>query len=170
MAEKFDYFRKSVVITGKHSRLIDDMWIQGRIQDSFFKRLVDLYAIAAIIGLRVKRAVPEDKNEDGKRTVQVDQLTTKLEELDTVIQMILLLDETSSLSVEDKINRAFKGPRTKEEFDSNVELFSSYVRGGIEILHECLVQRTIGIEDDYTDVKIGNIMALFDNPLIPDIK
>lgn len=168
--EKYEYFRKSVIITGKHSRLVDDMWVQGQIQESYFKRLVDLYTIAAVIGLRTQKSVPEDKTEDGKRTVQVDQLTTNYEELDTIMQMILLLDETSHLSDEEKINRAFKGPRTKEEFDANVDLFNSYVRGGIEVLHTCLVQRALGIDDDYTDVKVGNIMALFENALLPEVK
>ena len=32
-----------------------DKWTQGKIQESYFKRLVDLYAIAAIVGLKAKR-------------------------------------------------------------------------------------------------------------------
>lgn len=166
MGEKFEYFRRPAVITGKHGRLIDDMWEQNQIQKSYFKRLVDLYTIAAIIGLRAKRAVEEDRTEEGRRTVQVDQLMTKLEDLTTIMQIILLLDETSRLTIEQKINRAFRGPQSEEEFNSNVDLFNSYVRGGIEILHEELVQRALGIEDEFSDVRIGNMIALLNNPLV----
>lgn len=90
--------------------------------------------------------------------------------LKTIMQMVLLLDETSKLTMEQKINRAFRGPNSEEEFQVNVELFNAYVRGGIEILHEMLVQRALGIEDEFSDVRIGNIVALLNNPLVPDIE
>lgn len=170
MVEKYEYFHKPVIITGKHSRFIDDMWKQNQIQESYFKRLVDLYAIAPIIGLRMRRLAKEDHLEDRKRTVQVEQLMTKVEDLKTIMQMVLLLDETSKLTMEQKINRAFRGPNSEEEFQVNVELFNAYVRGGIEILHEMLVQRALGIEDEFSDVRIGNIVALLNNPLVPDIE
>ena len=88
------------------------------------------------------------------------------EDLTTIMQIILLLDETSRLTIEQKINRAFRGPQSEEEFNSNVDLFNSYVRGGIEILHEELVQRALGIEDEFSDVRIGNMIALLNNPLV----
>lgn len=166
--ERLEYFRKSFVVTGKHSQMVDDMWKQNQIQESYFNRLVDIYPIAAVIGLRMKRRADVDSGE-GKRTIQSDQMTTKLEELEVMMQIVLLLDESSGRSAEEKIDRAFRGPRTKEEFDENVELFDSYVRGGIEVLHELLVQRALGVEDEYNDVRIGNIVALLENPLIGEI-
>lgn len=168
MSEKLEYFHRSVIITGKHSRLIDDMWEQNQIQKSYFKRLVDLYTIAPIIGLRMKKVAKEDRTEEGRRTVPVDQMMTKLEDLTTIMQIVLLLDETSGLTIEQRINRAFRGPQSEEEFNSNVDIFNSYVRGGIEILHEELVQRALGIEDEFSDVRIGNMVALLNNPLIAD--
>ena len=165
MADSFEYFKRDVIILGKHSRYVDEMWKQNQIQESFFKRLVDLYTIAPIIGLRTKRKAPVDRSEDNKRTVQVAQLLTKIEDLNTVMQMVLLLDETDHLSIEQRVNRAFRDPRSEEEYEKNMDLFNSYVRGGIEVLYENLVRRSLGIEDDYTDVRIGNIIALFDNPL-----
>lgn len=164
-----EYFRKEVVITGRHARLIDDMWEQNQIQKSFFKRLVDLYAIAPVIGLRTKKRILADTTEDRKRTVQVQQLLDKEPELQQIMRMIILLDETQKHTKEERVNKAFRGPKTQKEFDENVELFNSYMRGGIEVLHELLVQRALGLEDNYSDVRVGNIMALINNPLVPDI-
>ena len=38
---------------GKHRDYVDQLWTLNKIQESYFKRLVDLYAIAAIIGIYV---------------------------------------------------------------------------------------------------------------------
>lgn len=44
-----------------------------------------------------------------------------------------------------------------------MELFNSYVRGGIEYLHEELVERPVLSEDKYTYAKLANIVALINN-------
>lgn len=169
MSKRLEYFHEETPITGKHSRLIDDMWEQNQIQNSYFKRLVDLYTIAPIIGIRMKRKAAADHSEDSKRTVPVTQMLNKIDDLKLIMQTVLLLDNTSGLTIEQRVDRAFKDPQNEDEFNQNVEIFNSYVRGGIEVLHELLVQRALGINDEFSDVRVGNIMALFDNPLIPDI-
>jgi len=161
----FEYFRKEVQITGKHSRYVDEMWEQNQIQNSYFKRLVDLYVFAPVIGLRTRRKSVAD-NSDGKRTVPVTQILELEKDLEIIMQTILLLDDTSNLSVDQKIDRAFRGPSTEAEFKENVNLFHDYMRGGIEVLHDCLVDRELTIDDKYTDRRIGNLVALFDNPLV----
>ena len=161
----FEYFHKEVQITGKHSRYVDEMWEQNQIQNSYFKRLVDLYTIAPVIGLRARKKAAADYS-DGKRTVPVTQILELEKDLEIIMQTILLLDDTTKLSVEQKIDRAFRGPTTEEEFKENVNLFNDYLRGGIEVLYECLIDRELTISDIYTDSKIGNIVAIFDNPLV----
>ena len=44
----------------------------------------------------------------------------------------MLVDNTTGLNADEKIDRAFKKPDTPE----NMKLFNSYVRGGIEWLYE----------------------------------
>ena len=110
MAENFEYFHKEVQIVGKHSRYVDAMWTQGKVQESYFKKLVDLYIIAAVIGLKMKKTAPIDNTEEGKRTVPIGAMLGKIEDLNTIMQMVLLLDETSNLEIEQRVNRAFRGP------------------------------------------------------------
>lgn len=166
--EVFQYFHDDVIFTGIHSRYIDELWQQNQIQKSFIKTLYELYAIAVIVGLRMKSTKPADLSE-GRRTIQTKQLIGYTPALNIIMTTVLLLDETSLLNDEERIDRAFRGPETKEEFEANVELFNSYVRGGIEVLYNELILRALDIEDEYTDARIGNIMALLNNPLIPEI-
>ena len=71
----FEYFKTSeVFINGRFKEYVDKMWVQNKVQESMVKRLVDLYAIAAVIGLRIKRRLPDDRaGDDKRRTIQMMQ-------------------------------------------------------------------------------------------------
>lgn len=168
MAEhNYEYFRNDIVLTGIHARYVDALWEQNQIKNSHFTRLVDLYAFAALIGFRANRKRKADNTDDDKRTIQTQQLLnfTVLQDL----MKIMLLLERDSADNETRVNRTFRGPKSDEEFKANIEMFNDYVRGGIEILYEELILRELDLEDKYTDKKIGNLMALIENPFIPEI-
>lgn len=163
-----DYFSKDIIISGKHADECDDMWKQNDIQNSYFRRLIDLYTVAPVIGLRTKHKAEPDNDSEKKRTIQLQQIYTRREDLKTIMIMILLLDESDGLSVEDRVNRAFREPQTEDQFNHNMALFSSYALGGIEILHDRLVKRGTDGDDignKYDNLKIANIIALLDDPL-----
>lgn len=61
----FEYFKTSeVTINGRFKDYVDQMWVQNVIQESLVRRLVDLYAIAAVVGLRINRRLPDDRAGD----------------------------------------------------------------------------------------------------------
>ena len=151
---------------GKHRDYVDKLWTQGKIQESYFRRLVDLYAIAAIVGLKAKRRSPEERDEsDVKRTVQMKQLNENYQTLLPVMRMILIMDDSRNMTFEEKLESAFVIPEDEVTYKANMELFNSYVRGGIEYLYEHLVLRVPGIDEDYTDFRIANIVALVNNSI-----
>jgi hypothetical protein len=52
----YEYFKvDEMFFVGKHREYVERLWTLNKIQESYFRRLVDLYAIAAIIGLRTGR-------------------------------------------------------------------------------------------------------------------
>ena len=60
----YEYFKvDEVFFWGKHKDYIDKLWKLNQIQESYFARLVDLYAVAAIVGLKLKRKSPEADNQ-----------------------------------------------------------------------------------------------------------
>lgn len=166
----YEYFQvDEMFFVGKHRDYVDKLWTQNKIQESYFKRLVDLYAIAAIVGFKTNRKSAEQKDEsDNKRTVQLKQLNENYQTLLPIMRMILILDNSRGLTFEEKLENAFTIPDNIETYKSNMELFNSYARGGIEYLYEQLVLRAPDIDDDYTDFRIANIVALLKNPLNAD--
>ncbi len=163
----YEYFKvDEMFFVGKHRDYVDKLWTQGKIQDSFFRRLVDLYAIAAIIGLKANRRSPEEKDEsDVRRTVQMKQLNENYQILLTIMRLVLILDDSRGLSFEEKLENAFTIPEEEQVYKANMELFNSYARGGIEYLYEQLVIRTPGVDEDYSDYRLSNIIALLRNPI-----
>ena len=168
-AEKtaYEYFKvDEMFFVGKHRDYVDKLWTQGKIQESYFRRLVDLYAIAAIVGLKAKRRSPEERDEsDVKRTVQMKQLNENYQTLLPIMRMILIMDDSRNMSFEEKLESAFVIPEDETTYKANMELFNSYARGGIEYLYERLVLRVPDVDEDYTDFRVANIVALVSHPI-----
>ena len=158
----YEYFKvDEMFFVGKHREYVDKLWTKNQIQESYFKRLVDLYAVAAIIGLKTNRRSPEERDEtDIKRTVQMKQLNENYQILLPIMRLILIFDTSRNLSFEEKLEGAFAIPDNIETYQENMELFNSYVRGGIEYLYEKLVLRVPDIDEDYSDFRIANMVAL----------
>jgi hypothetical protein len=82
--------------------------------------------------------------------------------------MVLLFDDSRNLTIEQKLESAFTIPEDEEIYRSNMELFNSYARGGVEYLYEQLVLRESDVDDDYSDARISNIVALLHMQLDKD--
>lgn len=166
-ARIYEYFKMSdFYFTGSLRDYVEKMWTQNQINDSYFARLVDLYAIAAVVGLRLHHRRPAESSEDPKkRTVQLAQIATLHQTLIPIMKLVLLLDDSRGLTAEQKVEMAFRNPESKEEYEINMELFNSYVRGGTEFLYQQLVLRVQDeIADTHEDNRINNILALLKTP------
>ena len=166
----YEYFKvDEMIFVGKHRDYVDKLWTQGKIQESYFRRLVDLYAVAAIVGLKAKRRSPEERDEsDVNRTVQMKQLNENYQTLLPIMRMVLIMDDSRNMSFEEKLESAFAIPEDYDTYKVNMDLFNSYVRGGIEYLYEHLVLRSPDIDEDYEDFRIANIVALISKPIESD--
>lgn len=97
----YEYFKiDEMFFVGKHRDYVDKLWKLNTIQESYFKRLVDLYAIAAIVGLKTGRKSQEERDEsDIKRTVQMKQLNENYQTLLTVMRLVLIFDESRGMTL-----------------------------------------------------------------------
>lgn len=173
MSDKlYDYFKSDpIILNGKYARYADDMWVQNRIEDkSRFEKLLDLYAISAIIGFRKGVQLPDDKMSDDKRTIQLDQIAKgHYNRFYTMLQVILLLDDSRGLEIKEKARMAFDAnAKTERVYTENMELFHSYARGGMEYLHNLLVRRPVNPDDEFTDTKVANVIEFVKNPINND--
>ena len=97
-----------------------------------FERMIDVYMTAAIVGVNygLKR---EDENVSSDAVkIFADAVNREQNNLISILRIVMLVDNTTGLNADEKINRAFKNPDTPE----NMKLFNAYVRGGIEWLYE----------------------------------
>src|SRR5699024_11401759 len=72
-------------------------------------------------------------------------------------RMVMLLDKTTTLEPTVRVDRAFRydvQEDKKEEFAANMDLFHSYVRGGIEEMYERSEERRVG--NDGSDGWVGD--------------
>ena len=119
-----------------------------------FERMIDVYMTAAIVGVNygLKR---EDENTTSD-TVKIfaDAVNREQDNLEAIFRIVMLVDNTTGLNPDEKINRAFKNPDTPE----NLKLFNSYVRGGIDWLYEQFTTSAT-TRDEY----IAKIYEIVDN-------
>ena len=165
----YEYFKNhDFIIKGKYVGYVDAMWSQSGIGErDLFDRLVDLYAVSVIVGLRTGRRKPEDNSTDQKRTVQLQQISNSYKRFSTLMKIVLLIDDSRGLTTEEKVREAFDtSPKSEYKYNQNMELFNSYARGGIEYLYEKLVVRPSNLDDEEcTDARMSNIMALFNDDM-----
>lgn len=97
-----------------------------------FERMIDVYMTAAIVG--VNFGLRKDDENTGADTAKLfaDVVNREQDNLMSIFRIVMLVDNSTGLSADQKIDRAFTTP----EDPQNMKLFSQYVRGGIEWLYE----------------------------------
>lgn len=158
--ENYEFFKSNFEFRGKHAKMIDEIWVQNEMENSFFRRLIDLYTMAAIIGFKMNRKAKVDYVSEGSRKVFPEQMLNQKEELDFIMQMMIMLEYKDTLGEQESIKKAFRGPETKEEYKEYNDLFTQYVLGGVEVLYEKLVIPKLDTESEYKYEKVENVMQM----------
>lgn len=53
--ENYKFFNDPYKFSGKHARMVSELWSLNDYEHSYFKRLIDIYIVAAILGFRIDR-------------------------------------------------------------------------------------------------------------------
>jgi hypothetical protein len=138
-------FDKQYRFKGRHALRVDQL---TGVFDEFSKaklidRNVDVYANAPLIGFLYGRIADLDETrnpETGQvynQNVMGDRVIYSSEELQFNFRLIMLLDANYEPDVEKRIDKAFKH---MGEDPADEERFDSYVRGGVDVLYEKLIE------------------------------
>lgn len=138
-------FDKQYRFKGKHALRVDQLTgVFDEISKAkLFERNVDVYANAPLIGFLYGRTADLDdmKNpETGQiynQNVMGDRVMLSGDELQFNFRLIMLLDTNYEPDVKKRIDKAFKH---MGENPADEERFDSYVRGGIDVLYEKLIE------------------------------
>lgn len=138
-------FENDININGKHATYMKFLVNDAKV----FKRYIDVYMNGAIIGFIYGRDGDKDTQSTDRARIYADVLANERAKCDFIFRLIMLLDETDNLSIENKVDRAFRADSRKDEnFQvNNLKLFNSYVLGGIEVLFEKLTEGCTTQED-----------------------
>lgn len=134
-------FGKNIIIYGKHAKYMKALANKfGTEQNQgFFKRNLDVYIAAPIIGKLFNRKADVDKTIDEDTKIFLEQVNESIEELRMNYRIIMMLEDRDSVDLEERINRAFRYDKNDEKREYGDKVFSSYVLGGIEVLYEKLI-------------------------------
>ncbi len=145
-------FDKQYRFKGRHAERVDRLTgvFDNQSKAKLFERNVDVYVNAPLVGFLYGRmADPDDsKNpETGQvynQNVMGDRVIYSQEDLIFNFRMIMLLDTHYEEDPDKRIDKAFRhmGDDPKDE-----ERFDSYVRGGVDVLYEKLIEGAVSPND-----------------------
>lgn len=138
-----EFFKRDYIISGTHAQQLIDLKNdkeEGVEEENkkLFNRNIDIFLLAPMVGFIYKRKVEKDKSIDEKNkkvTINSSQLINEKEKIEYNYQLIMLLDDRYEPDFNKRVDKAFR-----YFSDNDLELFNSYVRGGIEILYEKIIQ------------------------------
>lgn len=107
-----------------------------------FNRNLDVYILAPIVGFLYQRKAAIDKDSATTTKIFPEQIIGAREELIFNYRLIMLLDKNNEPDDAERINHAFKYFE-KPEGAADELLFDEYVRGGVDVLYEKLIEPSI---------------------------
>ena len=86
----FEFFKKQFEFVGKHARMVSELCVSNDYEHTYFKRYIDVYIFAAIIGIRIDRKASRDYSPVETKSILPEQMINAKEDLDFIMQMMVL--------------------------------------------------------------------------------
>lgn len=156
-------FENDFTLTGKHATYVKYLAKDAKL----YKRYIDVYMNGAVFGLLHNRTAPIDKDSTDRARIYADAFANCRMECVFLYRLVMLLGQTSNLESPERIDRAFRDDANDsepEKLKANLDLFNSYVRGGIEEIYEELIDGHGTTPEEYLD-RAMEVMEEFRNDL-----
>ena len=128
-------FDKDYALTGKHSTYVKTLVNEAKL----YERYIDVYMNGAVFGLLHNRVAPRDKDSHERANILAEVFAKCRDDCMLLYRLVMLLETETDLETPERIDRAFRDDANEQEPEKlagNLELFHSYVRGGIEEIYE----------------------------------
>ena len=113
-------------------------------ENTLFNRNMDVYLLAPIIGFLYQKRSPIDKSTNTTK-IFAETLVQYQKEMEFAYRLVMLLDAEYEPDAQKRIDKAFKEYINPAQED--LARIDEYVRGGVDILYEKLVQQSSMPED-----------------------
>jgi len=138
-------FDKIYSFRGKHAKMVNKLTGEfDNNQNKLFEHNYDVYKLAPMIGFLYQRKAVVDTSDGITTKIFVEQLMDNQDDFMFNYRLIMLLDKGNEPDAEKRIEKAFRGIENKED----EALYESYVRGGVEVLYEKLME-DVKAPDEY---------------------
>jgi hypothetical protein len=118
--------------------------------NKLFIRNLDVYLLAPIVGFLYGRKA--DLDAAGKTTnILYDAMSKETTTLWFNYRLIMLLDKSNEPDFEQRVEKAFR-LYGQEEAKPDEDVYESYVRGGVDMLHEKLITSASSPEDYFINL------------------
>lgn len=130
------FFDQEYEFKGKHAKYVDELC------NVVFRRYIDVLILAPVVGLIYNRRAELDNSPEKPKSIFAEQMNKEKDKILFNYRLCMLLND--EYSKEDKIDNAFKYyvedvGEPLQRFKENINLYNSYIRGGVEILYETLL-------------------------------
>ena len=116
---------------------------------TFFRSNIEVVLAAAVIGFVKQRKAPSEGNKEvAPNNIFAQALINHKDELELIYRLIMLLDDNDKLSIDNRLDKAFKYDADPEKNKAGEDIFWAYVRGGIEYLYENLYEKSDNTQED----------------------
>ncbi len=148
-------FDNDIKITGKHAGFLKFLAKKSTElkkdakSAEIFKRYIDVYMAGIIVGAVKNRKSDVDNSIDDSANILASAVIGEQNRLKFLYRLVLLTDNPSSTSVEDRIDNAFRYDGDAAKVKEGMAILNSYARGGIEWLYEKFNDGVTTQEDYY---------------------
>lgn len=158
-------FDRDYNFKGRHANIVTQLTteIDSTTKFKFFERNIDVLIIAPIVGFLYGRTAKRDEESpstDNVKKINFDQMNRESKTLNFNFELIMLLYNKEKLSIEDRLDNAFRYSSGTSEKDECYKIYEQYVLGGIDVLYEKLLKDAFSV-DDYIN-NIYNFISEYD--------
>ncbi len=152
-------FDKQMSFSGKHADYLRHLAPSKKVGESKIQRStifasnIEVLKAAPVVGFFFERIEKLDHdNSITVNTIFLEQVLKIKKNLMQNYRLIMLLHDKDKVSVEERINRAFRYDRQLDKRSYGDKVFEQYMLGGIEILYEDLIEGKDSLEEDVRGV------------------
>jgi hypothetical protein len=125
-----------------------------------FQYVHEVYQLAPIVGFLYNRKADENRENGSDISIFAEQMATWKEVFQFNYTLIILIDSEHEPNFDIRVDKVFRHYGTEKALPDEA-LYESYVRGGVDVLYEKLIE-TSKSPDDYTK-NLYEFMEEFEN-------
>lgn len=144
-------FEKDFRFVGKHATYVKELVNKTKI----FQRNIDVYMLGALIGITYNKKASKDTNSNDDTLIPVSVFINEKPTCTFIYRLVMLLSDIKDeeMNIENRLNRAFRDDveeNNESKMQDNMDLFHSYVLGGVEKIYE-LYTSDVTSKDEYLE-------------------